>query len=832
MAGGEGTRLRPLTSNQPKPMVPLCNKPCMEYIVELLAKHGFNDIVVTLAFLPKLVRGYFDDGSALGVHMTYSIEEAPMGTAGSVKLAEDNLRDDTFIVISGDALTDFNLTQLVRYHKSKGALVTVALKRVPNPLEFGVVVINQDGAIQRFLEKPTWGQVFSDTVNTGVYVLEPEVFKHIPAGEPYDFSSDLFPKLFSMGSPLYGYVAKRYWQDIGSLGQFLAANRDLLDGKVKAALPGIRLEGDVYIGENANLSSLENVRGPALLGNYLTVDPEARIQPYTVLGNNVVVKSHAELGNCVIDANTYVGSTSQLRGTIVGKNCDIKAGVTLSEGSAVGDECVIGEQSFIGPNVKIYPFKTVDSGAQVQSSIIWESRGTSQLFGKDGVVGLTNVDITAELALKLAMAYGTVLRKGATVMTSRDADPASRVIKRTIITGLNSTGVDVRDLRVATPAVNRHEIKVGNAQGGVHVRVSGWDPEMLQIQVFEPPGIPLRESTQKAIEKYYGREDFRRAYFTEMGEIDFPDRAVETYLRALRNACDEEVIARRGYRFVIDYSNSPASLLQEMMGRVRAEVLSLNATGGGRRRGDPYVAQEHIAAVQRLVTVMGAHLGVAFDPAAELLYVVDERGAEIPLEQALLLYVKLVCEHAAEGAGIALPLTVTRLAEQLAAEHGVKVVRTKVSLPALTEAAAADDVVFAGTNAGGYIFPQFLCAFDAVMSFTKMLELLASHDEPLSQLVAELPTSTLVHKTTGCPWALKGTVMRTLTEELQRAGDGELGLLDGIRLVDGDSWVQILPDSDEPVFHLYAEGATASASTKLADRFASRVRAIIEGGEE
>ena len=323
------------------------------------------------------------------------------------------------------------------------------------------------------------------------------------------------------------------------------------------------------------------------------------------------------------------------------------------------------------------------------------------------------------------------------------------------------------------------------------MRVSGWDPEMLQIQVFEPPGIPLKESTQKAIEKYYGREDFRRAYYTEMGEIEFPDRAGETYLRALRNACDEKRIADRGYRFVIDYASSPAAIIQQLMATVRAEVVAMNAVTSRGRRGEPFDVAGTIAGVQRMVAAMGADLGAVFDPAAELLYLVDDRGREVPQEKALLLFVKLVCEaETGSGARVALPLTVTRLAEELARQAGVEVFRTKVSLPALTAAASAEGVIFAGTNSGGYIFPQFLCAYDAVMSLVKLLELLASHKERLSEIVAALPTSTLVHKTAGCPWALKGTVMRTITEEMQRAAEGEVGLLDGVRLSQDGRWVQ------------------------------------------
>ena len=836
MAGGEGTRLRPLTSNQPKPMVSLCGKPCMEYIVELLKKHGFDETVVTLMFLPKVIRDYFGDGSTLGVSMRYSVEQAPAGTAGSVKLAEDYLRDDTFIVISGDALTDFDLGEVVAFHKQRGAMVTIALKRVENPLEFGVVVVDEEGRIERFLEKPTWGQVFSDTVNTGIYVLEPEVFDHIPADTKYDFSQDLFPMLFEMGAPLYGYVAEGYWQDIGSLPQYLTANCDLLDGKVEASIPGIELQHRIFVGESINLDSLENITGPAYIGNYAKIAETASIGKYTVLGNNVVVKDHAETRYSVIGSNTYVGASAKVLGTILGKNCDVKAGATLSEGVAVGDESVIGEQAFIAPDVKIYPFKSVESGAQINSSIIWESRGTSQLFGKDGIVGLINVDITAELALRVAMAYGTVLKKGARVTTSRDAHPASRVIKRALICGLSSTGVVVRDLRVASSAINRFEVKNGSSQGGLHVRISSWDPEMIQIQVFEPPGVNLSENRQKDIEKYYGREDFRRAFYSEFGELEFPDRAMETYVRGLTNAWDAERIRSRAYRLVIDYSYSPASLtLPNILGDLGAEVLSMRAFNDQRHAS--LGAEElgtNIQEVQRLVRAMEADMGIIVGPGAERMYIVDERGHEVPLEKALLLFVKLVAQHAAKGEKIVLPLTVTHLAEQLAGEFDVEVRRAKVSLPALARAATEEGVVFAGSLGGGYIFPEFLPAFDAVMSLGKLLELLAPQAGPLSEQIAQIPASTLVHKTVACPWSLKGTVMRTATEHLQRDldRDGEISLVDGIQMQRDGGWVQLLPDADEPVFHVYAEGADHADSERLAESFLDVVRGVIRDNSE
>jgi mannose-1-phosphate guanylyltransferase / phosphomannomutase len=258
MAGGEGTRLRPLTSNQPKPMVPIVGKPCMEHILDLLRTHAFDDVIVTLAFMPQAIRGYFGDGEAFGLPIRYSVEEAPAGTAGSVKLAEEAL-DETFLVISGDALCDIDLGALVRFHKEKGALATIGLKSVPNPLEFGIVVTDGEGRIERFLEKPSWGQVFTDTINTGIYVLEPEVLRHVPVETPYDFSKELFPLLLEMGKPLYGFVCEGYWQDIGNLDQYRQANFDALDERLRLEVPGIRLRGNIWVGEGVGLDDLEAV---------------------------------------------------------------------------------------------------------------------------------------------------------------------------------------------------------------------------------------------------------------------------------------------------------------------------------------------------------------------------------------------------------------------------------------------------------------------------------------------------------------------------------------------------------------------------------------------
>ena len=297
MAGGEGTRLRPLTSNQPKPMLPMANRPMMEHVVNLLRQHGFEEIVVTVAFMANAIRSYFGDGSELGVRMVYATEETPLGTAGSVRNARDEL-DERFLVISGDVLTDLDLTTLVAHHASKGALATIALKAVEDPLEFGIVITHEDGSIERFLEKPTWGQVFSDTINTGIYVLEPEIFDFIPEGRPVDFSEEVFPAVLDAGKPLFGYVAGGYWEDVGTLDAYLRAHQDILDENVAVQVAGFALRPGVWLGKGAELDPTAEVKGPVIIGEQLATWAAGGVlgQSLRMIGANARIGDNASLG--------------------------------------------------------------------------------------------------------------------------------------------------------------------------------------------------------------------------------------------------------------------------------------------------------------------------------------------------------------------------------------------------------------------------------------------------------------------------------------------------------------------------------------------------------
>src|SRR3954447_6854029 len=829
MAGGEGTRLRPLTSNQPKPMVPIVGKPCMEHILELLKSHGFDDVIVTVAFLPQAIRGYFGGGDSIGMDISYSVEESPLGTAGSVRLAADQLDDEPFIVISGDALCDLDLARLVQTHRDRNAAVTIGLVSVENPLEFGIVVTDEDGRIERFLEKPSWGQVFSDTINTGIYMLGPEVLRHVPTDRPYDFAKELFPLLLEMGRPLYGHVMDGYWQDVGNLDQYRQANYDALDGKVQLDIPGIQLRGNIWLGEGIELDDLDQIEGPAFIGTNCRIAPEASIGAHTVLGANSTLRERARVERSVVEAGTHIGRSVTVEGAIIGRSCDLRAHARLHEGVAIGDEVTIGAESVIYPGVRIYPYKEVESGAQINSSLIWESRAASRVFGRNGVQGLINVDLTPEMALRLGAALGTALKRGSRVVTSRESPAACRMLKRAFITGVLSTGVDVADLRILPSAVNRHLLKSENFDAGVHIGVNAADPEVVSIQFYERPGIQLTASLQREIEKNFTRHELRRVGAADVGTISYPGRSADGYAADLLSSVDVEAIRARNFRIVVDYGYSAASLvLPLVLEPLEVEAVAAHTFMVGHYAPRMTSLHEAIGQTKNLVRAVGAELGVVFDRAAERVYLVDEKARPVPVDKALLLYLRLISSDGRHGK-LAFPITVTSLVDRLVEGSDLEVVRTPATLADLTQVASEDGVVFAGAVGGGYVFPDFLPAYDAVASLCKLLELLAPVQRPLSELVADLPASTLVHRHLPCPWALKGTVMRLLTERFR---DQDVDLMDGIKVFEERGWAQILPDPDEPLVHVYAEGRTEEESEQLEAEFRALVEEIMQTEEE
>jgi mannose-1-phosphate guanylyltransferase / phosphomannomutase len=821
MAGGEGTRLRPMTANQPKPLLPVVNKPIMEHVLRLLKRHGFAETVVTVQFLASLVRNYFGDGEDVGMSLQYATEEMPLGTAGSVKNAEDELRDGPFLVISGDALTDIDLSALVSYHQENSALVTVALTRVPNPLEFGIIIVGEDGRIQRFLEKPTWGQVFSDTVNTGIYVMEPEVLAEVPAGVSVDWSSDVFPQLLKTGAPLYGWIGDGYWEDVGSHESYLKAQADVLCGRVETEIDGFEMSPGVWVSEGAEVDPEALLSGPLCIGDYAKIEAGAQLREFTVIGSNVVVKEGAFLHRAVVHNNVYIGQGTTLRGCVIGKNTDVMGSARIEEGAVVGDECVIEPEAYVSAEVKVYPFKTIEAGAVVNTSVIWESRGQRTLFGPRGVSGLVNVEITPELCVRLASAYATTLRKGAVVTTSRDVSRAARAFKRAVQGALNASAIDVVDLEAQPLPVARFRTARSEAAGGIALRTTAGDPQSIDIIFLDERGAELSQAAARKLERVFSRQEYRRAFPGEISELTYPSRVVESYAAELLRSVDMTGVREAALKVVVDCAGGTASLvLPELLGRIGVDVLTVN------NRLDEASPTQSLAQLRagmqrlsELVASSRAAFGVRFDQVGERIQLVDDKGAMVSDDRAMLVVLDLISAERRSGQ-VALPVTTTRVAGRVGRFHGVTVVWTPTSLHGLTEAAAADNMIFAADGRGGFVVPEFSRTVDGIATFTLLLGLVARTRLTLSQIDARIPKAYLLKRSMPTPWAAKGSVMRTVVEA---AGDREIDTTDGVRVVEPDSggWVLVLPDPADAVTHLWAEGADADAAQALLEEWAA-----------
>jgi mannose-1-phosphate guanylyltransferase / phosphomannomutase len=819
MAGGEGTRLRPMTASMPKPLLPIVNKPIMEHVLRLLQRHGITETVVTVQFLASLVRNYFGDGEELGMVLHYATEDAPLGTAGSVKNAEHLLSDGTFLVISGDALTDFDLTDLMKFHHDKGALVTVCLTRVPDPLEFGITIVDDDGKVQRFLEKPTWGQVFSDTVNTGIYVMEPEVFEHVAKGESVDWSGDVFPWLVDQGLPIYGYIAEGYWEDIGTHESYFKAQADVLSGKVDVDLDAFEVSPGVWVGEGADVHPEAVLRGPLYVGDYAKVEAGAELREFCVLGSNVVVKNGAFLHRAIVHDNVFIGPHTNLRACVIGKNTDVMRAARVEEGAIIGDECVIGEEALVSADIKIYPFKTVEAGAVVNANVIFESRGQRTLFGPRGVSGIVNVEITPELVVRLAGAWATTLRKGSTVTTSRDVSRAARALKRAVISALSSSAINVIDLEVVPVPVARLETARGSA-GGVILRTTPGQAESVDIVFLDNQGADLAEAGQRKLERTLSRGEYRRAFPGEIGDLAFPPRIMESYALELLRRVDTSGIVEASLKVVVDTGGGTAALvLPSLLGRLGLDALTVNS---GLDEASPTETtaerREALHRLGRLVASSRAAFGVHFDPVGERIAVVDERGNIIDDERALLVTLDLVAAERRKGR-VALPVTTTRLAEQVAAFHGVEIDWIATSPAALTAAARKPEVTFGGDGRGGFVVPEFSTALDAFAAFVQLAGLVARTQLQLSEIDTRIPQSHMARRSIPTPWAAKGMVMRAVVEE---AGDRSIDTTDGVRVIEDDgSWALVLPDPSEPITHVWSEAATDLAASQLLDRWVS-----------
>ncbi len=828
MAGGSGTRLRPLTCDLPKPMVPILNRPIAEHIVNLLKRHGINEIIATLYYLPDVMRDYFQDGSDFGVQMTYAVEEdQPLGTAGCVKnIAE--LLDDTFLVISGDSITDFDLTQAIRFHKEKGSKATLILKRVPNPIEFGVVITDENHRIRRFLEKPSTSEIFSDTVNTGAYILEPEVLNYLPNNQESDFSKDLFPTLLAKGEPMFGYIAEGYWCDVGHLDAYREAQYDALHRKVKVDFAYEEQSPGVWVGENTYIDPSAEIEPPILVGNNCRIGPRARLEAGTVIGDNATIGNDADLKRPIIWNGAIIGEETHLRACVISRGTRVDRRAHILEGAVIGSLSTVGEEAQISPGVRVWPSKKIESGATLNINLIWGNTAKRNLFSQRGVVGLANIDITPEFAVKLGAAYGSTLKPGTSVTVSRDQRSISRMVSRSLISGLMSVGIHVQNLEAtAIPAARTVVPTMTNVEGGVHVRIHPDRPDQLLIEFFDNKGINLSKGKEKKIEGAYFKEDLRRAQIEEIGNVIYPSQIIDKYSTAFEGHLTVNAVRDSNSKVVIDYAYAVSgAILPQLLGKFGCDAVVLNASLSQTAPTNED-REELLTQLGHVVEALKATFGVQVSANGEQLILVDEAGSQIRGEALTALMTHMILT-AHPRSTIVVPVYTSSSVEQIARRHDGRVIRTKANPTALMEACHTNaNVVLGGSGDMGFIFPQLHPGFDAMFCIAKLIEMLSVQNRSLAQIRQDLPGVCHRTQTVRCPWTVKGALMRHLVETHPAEN---LELIDGVKIVNpyDDSWVLILPDAGEPLVHIYSNSEDVEWMDSNLREYRARVQEFID----
>jgi mannose-1-phosphate guanylyltransferase/phosphomannomutase len=827
MAGGSGTRLRPLTCDLPKPMVPILNRPIAEHIINLLKRHQISEVVATLHYLPDVMRDYFQDGSDFGVQMTYAVEEdQPLGTAGCVKnIAE--LLDETFLVISGDSITDFDLTAAIEFHKSKKSKATLILTRVPNPIEFGVVITDEQMRIRRFLEKPSSSEIFSDTVNTGTYILEPSVLDYLPINQECDFSKDLFPLLLEENEPMYGYIAEGYWCDVGHLDAYREAQYDGLYRKVKLDYAYQENKPGLWVGQNTYIDPTADIQTPVLIGDNCRIGPRVQIEAGTVIGDNVTVAADADLKRPILWNGSIIGEEAHLRACVICRGTRVDRRAHILEGAVIGPLSTVGEEAQVSPNVRIWPSKKVESGATLNINLIWGHTAHRNLFGQRGVQGLANIDVTPEFAVKLGAAYGSTLKPGSQVAVSRDQRSISRMVSRSLMAGLMSVGIHVQNLEATAIPVARLVVPTLSVVGGIHVRVHPDRPDYILIEIFDSKGINITKAQEKKIEGAYSKEDLRRAQIHEIGNVAYPSQLIDFYSRGFEKSLNIEAIRNSGSKVVIDYAYSVSgAVLPQLLAKFGCDAVVLNASlnqvslSNAEREG-------LLIQLGHVVEALRANFGVQVSANGEQLILVDESGIPIRGEMLTALMVSVMLTANPRGT-VVVPVHSSSAVEQIARRHDGKVIRTKANPTALMEASGANpNVVLGGSGEMGFIFPQLHPGFDAMFCLAKLIEMLTVQERTLANIRSDLPRVSHKTYTVRCPWTVKGGLMRHLVET---HANENLELIDGVKIINplNDNWVLILPDAGEPLVHIFANSDDRDWVDKNLRKYRRYVQEFVE----
>jgi len=766
MAGGEGTRLRPVSLNIPKPMVRLFDRPILEHTLDLLKRNDIRDACLTLRFLPQIITDHFADGHADGIRITHQVEDTPLGTAGSVAACADFIAGEHVLILSGDAVCDFDLQACIDFHFERKADATIVLYAHPEPLEYGLVMTDHTGRIERFIEKPPWNQVFTNRINTGIYILSPTAIADIPRGMSYDFGRDLFPKLLEKGRKLYGMEAEGYWCDIGSPAAYLQSGIDALDGRLALDF-GVERRGQA-LWAHAPVPPGVTVLGPCYIGKNATLEAGAQIGPYAIIGENSCIADGATVSRSMIDG-AIIGGDARLDGTIVGREAAIRKGSILCEGSVIGARTMLGAGSIVDAGVRIWPGKELPPGSRVSENLASGQPRSGLRFSGGGTIrGEAGVLITPEACFAIGSALGAEGRVG----IGFSGEAASRLAARSVACGVSAMGGLALELDCAFEAAASYAADLYGLARTVFIRAK---EGMLHLKVYGPRGLPVTREQERRIEAALSSGELRRATGTRTGDMIVAAGTLEAYISAAANqgTSDSDIPPPFAAAFVKGNGGAGRALgrsLQQM-------GVSLATSGWG---------------VPVFETAGG---GMA-------LRAEDEEGHLLNPEQLLAILILLELEAGTRT--IAVPYAAPMALDTLAAGFNATLLRL-------------------GRDPGASVFYYRLPHLrDGVFAACRLIGAMAASGESLYTISQRVP----VFRTARRELTVTGnraTLMQALAKDV---GEAESEFIEGIRLPVASGWAHISPSAGRPVLNIHAESTNTEAAEEICLDFVQRLETL------
>ena len=823
MAGGFGTRIQPLTNARPKPMLPVVNRPMMENTMITLRDLGITDFIVLLYFKPEVIQDYFGDGSAFGMNITYVIPDDDYGTAGAVKLAQEHIGDDNFIIISGDLVTDFDFQKIFDYHRQKASKLTITLTSVENPLEFGVVIANEEGKIEKFLEKPSWGEVFSDTINTGIYIIEPEILDYIPKGENFDFAKDLFPLLMKEGVDLIAGNANGYWRDVGNPDSYREAHEDIMSGRVDFKIPGIMTQypdGVLYSDESYTLDEGIEVIGKVVLGKNVSIGQRSKLKN-VVISNNVEIGEDSKVSNSVIWEDVNIGKGTKIDNAVICNNNSIGKNSKMTAGIIVAEGCEIGELVTVEKDITIWPHKKIDSASIVSSNVILGSKYKNSIFENGNVVGKSNVELSCEMSSKLAEAFSAQLPVGSTVLIARDHHKSSRMLKRALVGGMLAAGINVIDLKSMPSSVMRHDLsKNPEYVGGIYFKQVRDDTTSTVITFFNDEALKINSDLAKKIEKAFFKETFRRVDFSQIGRVSESHRIQECtdYKQSMEASFQKRLFSCVDCRIAVDMMHGTASeVFPFVLNDLNIDNMIFNNFYDAHRLANFRSLVKHSAEdMEKIVKSLKLDAGFLLYPFGQRLDIVCNEGKLLTMQDSLLVVLSLMdMEAAKEGRKrIFLPTWAPDMIkfDHLDIEYG-KYADFKA------EQLKQYDLI--ATTDGNFAFTEFSLYRDSMYAAIKILEMFVKHKVKLAELVIQTENFYHTQIKIECSQALKGKMMRKFLEDSR---DKRSSSSDGVKIwLNETDWILMIPDQYNDHLNLYIQAENETAGKAIYAQYEGKI---------